>query len=402
MTTLHTIDAQKGLRDPLVLTLAILIGVSAFAVDGSLAAIPAVAEAFSTDIGTAQYTVSFYLLGFALAQIPMGFLADYFGRRRLLLGFMSLFVLAGILTSLSQSIETLLAARFIMGCCAASAGIVSRATARDITDGSETLRLMGLLTGILGISMILAPIVGGTAMTWFGWRASFATSAFLGFIGLALAVAYLPETNQSERQSTPLRTLIHSAKAFATSRSSIVGAVLVVFTFAPMMSYITTSSGLLISEYGISPFIYALTFSIAAAGYTLGGFSSRHFASDWDTKQLIRYVASGYLICSLLLLGLIVATPPLWVLLIVVFLYFACIGAMLSLATTYTLAPLPKSAGMAAAILGSFQLLAGASISLLLASLNLDSINALLLAMVGFALATGVWVFLISARLEQQ
>jgi hypothetical protein len=75
---------------------------------------------------------------------------------------------------------------------------------------------------------------------------------------------------------------------------------------------------------------------------------------------------------------------------------------MLSLATTYTLAPLPKSAGMAAAILGSFQLLAGASISLLLASLNLDSINALLLVMVGFALATGIWVFLISPRVEKE
>ena len=402
MTTLYTIDAKKGLQDPLVLTLAILIGVSAFAVDGSLAAIPAVAAAFSTDIGTAQYTVSFYLLGFALAQIPMGFMADYFGRRRLLLGFMSLFVLAGVLTSLSQSINTLLLARFLMGCCAASAGIVARATARDVTEGPETLRLMGLLIGILGITMILAPIVGGTAMTWFGWRASFATSAFLGFVGLALAAAYLPETNRSERQSTPYKTFIHSAKAFASSRSSVVGAVLVILTFAPMMSYITTSSGLLINEYGISPFIYALTFSIASAGYMLGGFGSRRFANIHDSKQLIRFVASGYLLCSVFLLGLMVVSPPLWMLLVVVFLYFACIGAMLSLATAYTLAPLPKSAGMAAAILGCFQLLAGASISLLLASLNLADINSLLLVMASFALATGAWVFFISNRLEQQ
>ena len=389
----RTINPSKGLRDPLVLTLCVLIGTSAFAVDGSLAAIPAVASAFSTDIGTAQYTVSYYLLGFALAQIPMGFMADYFGRRRLLLVFMSLFVLAGVLTSVSQSIETLLTSRFIMGACAASAGVVTRATARDITEGSETLRLMGLITGILGITMILAPLVGGAAMAWLGWRASFATSALIGAMGLGLAIIYLPETNRSERQSSPLTTFIYSAKAFVASRDSIVGAVLVGLSFGPMMAYITTSSDLLIRHYGISPFIYATTFSIAAAGYMLGGFGSRYFAERKEAKQLIRYIATVYLISALMLIGLIAITPPLWLMMVVVFLYFACISAMLSLATAYTLAPLPKSAGMATAILGSFQLLIGATTSTLLASLNIVSLDSLLWIMIGFAVATGVWAF---------
>lgn len=393
MASINTVNPSKGLREPLVLTLCILIGTSAFAVDGSLAAIPAVAAAFSTDIGTAQYTVSFYLLGFALAQIPMGFMADYFGRRRLLLIFMSLFVLAGVLSSLSQSIETLLAARFIMGACAASAGIVTRATARDITEGPETLRLMGLITGILGITMVLAPLVGGIAMAWFGWRASFATSALIGVIGLGLAALYLPETNRSERQSTPLTTFIHSAKAFAKSRDSITGAVLVALSFGPMMAYITTSSDLLIRHYGISPFIYATTFSIAAGGYMFGGFGSRYFAEHRKAKQLIRCTATAYLFTALLLIGLITTTPALWLIMIVIFIYFACISAMLSLATAYTLSPLPKSAGMATAILGCFQLLVGATTSTVLASLSIESLNSLLWVMVGFAIATGTWVF---------
>ena len=74
---------------------------------------------------------------------------------------------------------------------------------------------------------------------------------------------------------------------------------------------------------------------------------------------------------------------------------------MLSVGTSYTLEPLPKSAGMAAAILGSFQLLAGAGTSLVLASLNISSLNSLLGILLVLALLIGCWVLLIMPLLQR-
>ena len=136
----HSTLTQPG--KALVITLAFLMVATAFSVDSSLAAIPTVAEALGISVSTAQLTISMYLLGFGLGQIPMGFMADYFGRRRLLLISMSIFTCAGLLTSISPSAEVLIATRFVQGLFGASAAVVSRAVARDITEGKETMKLM--------------------------------------------------------------------------------------------------------------------------------------------------------------------------------------------------------------------------------------------------------------------
>ncbi len=401
MTTSITPLATKPSRI-LVITLSFLMGATAFSVDSSLAAIPTVAEAMGISTGTAQLTISIYLLGFGLGQIPMGFMADYFGRRRLLLISMSLFTLAGLLTSISPSADILLITRFVQGFCGASAAVIARAVARDITEGKETMRLMALLTSTLGVTMIIGPLVGGIAMTWFGWRASFGVSALFGTIGLLLASIFLPETNRSERQANALQTFIFSAKSFVQTPASLIGAVLVSLSFGGLMTYITTSSDLLIRHYQISPLLYAVSFSIAAIGYMCGGLLSRHLANRQSHTILIRYTALAYLVCAGILIAFLAGLPhPLWLIIGLVFIYFACISAMLSLATAYTLEPLPKSAGMAAAILGSFQLLAGAGTSLILASLNLTSLNSLLGLLLVFALLIGCWVFVLSPLLQR-
>ncbi|MGB0847902.1 MAG: MFS transporter [Thiolinea sp.] len=386
----------------LVITLAFLMGATAFSVDSSLAAIPAVAQALAISTGTAQLTVSIYLLGFGLGQIPMGFMADYFGRRRLLLISMSLFTLAGLLTSVSPSADMLLMTRFIQGFCGASAAVIARAVARDITEGKETVQLMGLLTSTTGVTMIIGPLIGGVALTWFGWRASFGISALFGTIGLLLAIVFLPETNRSERQTSALQTFVFSAKSFIQTPAALIGAILVALSFAGLMTYITTSSDLLIRHYQISPLLYAVSFSIAAAGYMTGGLVSRYLARKQSHTSLIRRTAMVYLCCAGVIIAFLAGIPhPLWAIIGLVFVYFACISAMLSQATAYTLEPLPKSAGMAAAILGSFQLLAGAGTSLILAGLNLSSLNSLLGMLLVFALLIVCWVFVFIPLVQQ-
>ena len=61
------------------LALAILIGSTAFAIDGSIPALPTAAVSLNADIGAVQSTIGLFLLGFGLGQIPVGLMADAIG-----------------------------------------------------------------------------------------------------------------------------------------------------------------------------------------------------------------------------------------------------------------------------------------------------------------------------------
>ena len=52
----------------------------------------------------------------------------------------------------------------------------------------------------------IAPVLGGYATAWFGWRAAFALLAIVGTVTLAFAVALLPETNAL--QASPRASLL--------------------------------------------------------------------------------------------------------------------------------------------------------------------------------------------------
>ena len=361
----HPVDDKA--RTSSVVALAFLIGSTAFAVDGSIPAIPEVADHFLSGIGTAQMTVGLFLLGYGLGQLPIGFLADYYGRRPTVLIGMTLFVVMGLLGALSESISTLLVSRFLQGLFGASGAVISRAIARDITDGPETLRLMSILTSALGTAMVTAPLLGGITLDLVGWRTTFGLSALLGAIGLGLTFVFLPETRKARPTTSPLATAVRSAMAFSESRQSMLAMALVGLSFCALITFVTTSSEFLIQERALSEIHYALFFSTMSLGYVGGGMASRAVAKKLDPGQIVFLIGSAFLSCAgMLVVYALLSLTSLWILLVLLALFFACIASMLAVATAIALAPLPQSAAMASALLGTFQIMCGSTCALAL------------------------------------
>ena len=63
------------------IALSSLAAINAFAIDVSTPVLPAAAAALNVDIGLMQLTIGLYMLGYAIGQIPIGLMGDYFGRR---------------------------------------------------------------------------------------------------------------------------------------------------------------------------------------------------------------------------------------------------------------------------------------------------------------------------------
>ena len=356
-----------------VLTLIALIGATAFSIDVTLPAIPATAKFFGAEIGVIQLTISLYILGYGLGQIPIGALSDHFGRRPLVLICMSLFVVFATVAAFSTSITALLIFRFLQGLVGASGAVMARAIARDLTEGPQTGRLMSLLTSMLGVVMIVAPIAGALAMEMFGWRAPFFASALFGGAALILMWTSVPESLQKQPRSSILERLSRGIRAFAASPPSLLGALVFAFTFATLLTYVTLSSEAFINTFGTSAKGYAAIYAIASVGYFIGGLIIRQIIARHEKLDLMRRTAMGFALCGLCLaLSLALGLQNIVLFIAISIALFTFIGMMLALTTALALEPLAKTAGMAAAIMGTFQLLVASLITSGLALLQVD------------------------------
>src|SRR5258708_9969035 len=115
----------------LTLLLAMLTGLGPLSMDMYLASLPSIGQLLGAPASQVKLTISFYLIGFATAQVFHGPLSDRHGRRPVLLAALGLYLVASLACALSFSIETLIAARFIQAVGGSGATVLARAVVLD-------------------------------------------------------------------------------------------------------------------------------------------------------------------------------------------------------------------------------------------------------------------------------
>src|SRR5690554_7932065 len=174
-----------------------------------LPAMPAMAEALNTGPDQIQLTLSFYMAGFALAQLFCGPLADRFGRKPIMVGGFSLFLAASLLCALAPSIEWLLAGRFLQALGGAAGPVLARAAVRDIHGPIEAGRILAYMASTMALAPALAPVMGAGLLLLFGWESVFVVLALYAAVMLAVLVLLLPEPlTRARRQSIAPRAIL--------------------------------------------------------------------------------------------------------------------------------------------------------------------------------------------------
>ncbi|MEV3903276.1 multidrug effflux MFS transporter [Mycobacterium sp. NPDC050551] len=148
-----------------------------------------------------QNTVTAYMLGLSLGFIPVGVLADAWGRRRVLLVCLGLVIVASLLCASAGSVPVLLAGRFLQGLAACACMVLSYAVAADCFRGAKLTSVSGVLGAAWGLAPVLAPAVGGVLVQFMSWRAIFVLIAVMvALVGILVAFA-LPETLAPEKRT---------------------------------------------------------------------------------------------------------------------------------------------------------------------------------------------------------
>ena len=137
------------------------------------------------------------------ATVPLyGKLSDLFGRRRLYLFAMGLFLLGSALSGQARNMTELIIFRAIQGLGAGGVQPLAFIMVGEMFSLEQRARMQGLFSGVWGVSSIVGPLLGGFLVDQLSWRWVFYVNVIPGL--LAAALVALAWRDQIHHHETPV------------------------------------------------------------------------------------------------------------------------------------------------------------------------------------------------------
>jgi len=138
-----------------------------------------------------SWVVTAYVLASTITTPLYGKLGDLYGRKRLLVAAILIFLAGSALSGLSHSMDQLIAFRALQGLGAGGLMVGALATIGDLVSPRERGQYMGYMMAAMMVAMIAGPLVGGYITDTLSWRWIFYINMPIGAVALAYIFATL-------------------------------------------------------------------------------------------------------------------------------------------------------------------------------------------------------------------
>ncbi len=335
-----------------------LVALGPLSTDLYLPSLPTLAAVFSTDAARVQLTLSVFLAGFAVGQLVYGALSDRFGRRPVMLGGLALYLLASVACLFAQSISMLIAARFVQALGACAGPVLGRAIVRDVWGPVEAVRVLAYVSGSMALAPLVGPTLGGFLTVWFGWQSNFVLLALFSALQIAAVWYWLGESNQHlDRSATQPGRIIKNFAILLVDRNYLGYLLALSFSYSALFAFISGSSFVLSTRFGLSPQVFGMCFGLVVAGYVSGSMLSGRLVRRYGGDHLLHVGGWIGAFAGAVMWGLErVGVHHLVAVLAPMFFVTLSIGLVMSNAVGRALAPYPKMAGAASSLMGFCQM----------------------------------------------
>jgi DHA2 family multidrug resistance protein len=190
--------APRPLNRPAI-TACVILAVIMQALDTTIAnvALPYMQGSVSASADQINWVLTSYIVAAAIMTPPSGFLANKFGRQRVLMVAVAGFVVASVLCGMAQSLPQIVAFRLLQGFFGAALVPIAQSILLDIYTPEERGSAMALFGVSVMVGPVLGPVIGGWLTDHFSWRWIFYINVPLGAIAFAGIWFFLRETKVS-------------------------------------------------------------------------------------------------------------------------------------------------------------------------------------------------------------
>ncbi|CAH3802696.1 Bicyclomycin resistance protein, partial [Enterobacter cloacae] len=382
----------------IVFILGLLAMLMPLSIDMYLPALPVISAQFGVPAGSAQMTLSTYILGFALGQLFYGPMADSLGRKPVILGGTLVFAAAAVACALAQTIDHLIIMRFFHGLAAAAASVVINALMRDIYPKEEFSRMMSFVMLVTTIAPLVAPMAGGAVLMWFSWHVIFWILALAALLASAMIFFFIDETLPVERrQKFHIRTTIGNFASLFRHKRVLSYMLASGFSFAGMFSFLSAGPFVYIELNHVSPQHFGYYFALNIVFLFIMTIINSRFVRRVGALNMFR---AGLWIQFVMAIWLVVSAflgVGFWALVVGVAAFVGCVSMVSSNAMAVILDEFPHMAGTASSLAGTFRFGIGAIVGALLSMATFTTAWPMLWAM-AFCATSSILFYLYASR----
>lgn len=382
----------------IVFILGLLAMLMPLSIDMYLPALPVISAQFGVPAGSAQMTLSTYILGFALGQLFYGPMADSFGRKPVILGGTLIFAGAAVACAQAQTIDQLIVMRFFHGLAAAAASVVINALMRDIYPKEEFSRMMSFVMLVTTIAPLVAPMAGGAVLVWFSWHVIFWILALAALLTSAMIFFFIDETLPAERrQKFHIRTTMGNFASLFRHKRVLSYMLASGFSFAGMFSFLSAGPFVYIELNHVSPQHFGYYFALNIVFLFIMTIINSRFVRRVGALNMFR---AGLWIQFVMAIWLVLSAftgVGFWALVVGVAAFVGCVSMVSSNAMAVILDEFPHMAGTASSLAGTFRFGIGAIVGALLSMATFNTAWPMLWAM-AFCATSSILFYLYASR----
>lgn len=377
----------------LIVILALMSSIAPLSTDMYLPALSQVKQSFETSEFLTQLSIASFFIAFALGQLIYGPLSDVFGRKIPALVGIFLFMLSSLFCVIIDNIYIFIALRFFEALGGCAGVVIARAIVNDLFELKEAASIFALMMVFSALAPMLSPSLGGFLIEYFSWHSIFATLFGLGILLFLLILFALKESAPHlKRQKFSHKETLKSYHFVLKDKPFVLYVSCAALVLAAMFAYITGSSFVFISFFGLSEKDFGLLFGINALGFIIFANINAKIVKKIDSEKILFYALILMLISTLILFFNALIKPNFWLFEISIFTSIALLGFIAPNTTTLTMARFKDHSGTASAVLGTSQFALAGAISFIVSAVGANTPTILALVMlICVACANGLY-----------
>lgn len=347
----------KGMgRVEFIAMMAFLMALNALAIDIMLPGLPQIGASLNVqNENHHQYVVSAYLIGFGIAQLFYGPIADRFGRRKPMLFGLGIYVLSSLMVVLVPSFGTLLALRFIQGLGSAATRVITVSIVRDVYGGRQMAEVMSLIMMVFMIIPVVAPGTGQVIMMFGHWHWIFVFMAAAALVVGLWMYLRLPETlHREDVRPFTAKSIFQGFRIVLTNRVALCYTIASTFIFGALFGFINSAPQVYLGIYGLGA-LFPVAFAGVALFMALSSFVNARLVGRFGMRRLSHASLLGFITINTIWLVVQVLGPqpmpfPLFIVFFALAMFqFGWIGSNFN---SLAMEPLGHVAGTASSVLG--------------------------------------------------
>lgn len=353
---MHLPENPHTNRKEFIILMAALISVVAISIDALLPALGMIVEDLRlVNPNHGQYLISFLFIGMALGEITLGPFSDALGRKRVLYASILIYLAGSLLCLFAQSLDLLLAGRFVQGFGVAGPYMSAVSIVRDKYSGRTMAKIISVVMTIFILVPAIAPSIGQAILFQTSWRGIFILYVFYAIAVTAWIFFRLEETLPVEKR-IPFHTknIISGFLEVFRNRLTACYTVCMGICFGSFIGYLNSSQQIFQSQFGTGK-MFTVYFGVLALILGVASLLNARFVERLGMRNICVFSFAFIVVASAVFLAVHAAFTDitLWMFLAYAAVLFFTFGLVFGNLNALAMEPMGHIAGIAAALIGA-------------------------------------------------